>query len=60
MRAQVGPASRNIKSIDEINKFLDTKDTTIFGFFEDPDVALAKLFVKFADKNREKYRFGSR
>ncbi|XP_011202174.1 protein disulfide-isomerase A3 [Bactrocera dorsalis] len=58
MRAQVGPASRNIKSIDEINKFLDTKDTTIFGFFEDPDVALAKLFVKFADKNREKYRFG--
>ncbi|XP_067631255.1 protein disulfide-isomerase A3 [Eurosta solidaginis] len=58
MRAQVGPASRSIKSVDEFNQFLDTKDTTVFGFFEDPDVALAKLFLKFADKNREKYRFG--
>ncbi|XP_030560456.1 protein disulfide-isomerase A3 [Drosophila novamexicana] len=58
MRAQVGPASKQVRSIEELAKFLDTKDTTIFGYFKDIDSQLAKTFLKFADKNREKYRFG--
>ncbi|KAH8401434.1 hypothetical protein KR009_005448, partial [Drosophila setifemur] len=58
MRAQVGPASKNLKSVEELLKFLDTKDTTLFGYFSDVDSKLAKVFLKFADKNREKYRFG--
>ncbi|XP_016958603.1 protein disulfide-isomerase A3 [Drosophila biarmipes] len=58
MRAQVGPASKNVRSVAELVKFLDTKDTTVFGYFSDIDSKLAKVFLKFADKNREKYRFG--
>ena len=58
MRSQVGAASRDIRTLEEFVKFLDTKDTTIFGYFEDADSKLAKNFLKFADKNREKYRFG--
>ncbi|BFG04954.1 protein disulfide-isomerase A3 [Drosophila madeirensis] len=58
MRAQVGPASKNVRSLEELVKFLDTKETSIFGNFEDIDSKLAKIFLKFADKNREKYRFG--
>lgn len=58
MRAQVGPASKEIKSLEEFNKFLDTKDTTIFGYFEDTSSTAAKSFLKFADTFREKYRFG--
>lgn len=58
MRAQVGPASKHVRSVNELIKFLDTKDTTVFGYFSDADSKLAKVFLKFADKNREKYRFG--
>ena len=58
MRSQVGAASRDIRTLEEFVKFLDTKDTTIFGYFQNADSQLAKNFLKFADKNREKYRFG--
>lgn len=58
MRAQVGPASKQIRSLKDLEKFLDTKDTTIFGYFQDMDSKVAKSFLRFADKNREKYRFG--
>ncbi|XP_033152968.1 protein disulfide-isomerase A3 [Drosophila mauritiana] len=58
MRAQVGPASKTVRTVAELKKFLDTKDTTLFGYFSDSDSKLAKIFLKFADKNREKYRFG--
>lgn len=58
MRSQVGPASKEIHTVEELKKFLETKETTIFGYFKDADSKLAKLFLKFADKNREKYRFG--
>uniref|UniRef100_A0A1B0C038 Protein disulfide-isomerase n=1 Tax=Glossina palpalis gambiensis TaxID=67801 RepID=A0A1B0C038_9MUSC len=58
MRAQVGPASKHLIEIDEYEKFLSAKETTLFGYFVSSDSKLAKLFLKFADKNREKYRFG--
>uniref|UniRef100_A0A1L8EE44 Protein disulfide-isomerase n=1 Tax=Haematobia irritans TaxID=7368 RepID=A0A1L8EE44_HAEIR len=58
MRAQVGPASKDIATVADLDKFLGAKETTIFGYFKDIDSKLAKTFLKFADKNREKYRFG--
>jgi len=58
MRAQVGPASKNIQSLEELEKFLGIKETSLFGYFEDMDSKLAKTFLSFADQNREKYRFG--
>lgn len=58
MRAQVGPASKEIRSVEEYEKFLQAKETSLFGYFKDIDSKLAKTFLKFADKNREKYRFG--
>ncbi|XP_013115883.1 protein disulfide-isomerase A3 [Stomoxys calcitrans] len=58
MRAQVGPASKDIGSVADFDKFLSVKETTLFGYFKDMDSKLAKTFLKFADKNREKYRFG--
>lgn len=57
MRAQVGPSSKEIKTVADFEKYLSGKETTIFGFFE-KDSNLKKTFTKFADKNREKYRFG--
>lgn len=57
MRAQVGPSSKEIKTVEEFKKFIAAKETTIFGFFE-KDSNLKKTFTKFADKNREKFRFG--
>lgn len=57
MRAQVGPSSKDVKTVAEFEKFLASKDTSIFGFFES-DSNLKKTFTKFADKNREKFRFG--
>ncbi|XP_055917609.1 protein disulfide-isomerase A3 [Eupeodes corollae] len=57
MRAQVGPASKEIISVEEFDKFLAAKEAAIFGFFE-TDSKVKNIFTKFADKMREKYRFG--
>lgn len=58
MRAQVGPASNEILSMPDLEKFLVDRDTAIFGYFKEPKSALANLFLQYADSNREKYRFG--
>lgn len=58
MRAQVGPASKEINSVSMYEKFLADRDTAVFGYFKDPESALARMFLQFADRNREKYRFG--
>lgn len=57
MRAQVGPASREVNSLEEFEKFIGTHEASIFGFFK-KDSDLKKTFVKYADKMREKLRFG--
>lgn len=57
MKNQVGPASKEIKSVEDLEKFLASTETSIVGFFES-DTNLKKTFNKFADKNREKLRFG--
>ncbi|XP_055389604.1 protein disulfide-isomerase A3 [Condylostylus longicornis] len=57
MKAQVGPASREISKLSDFEKFISNKEASIFGFFES-DSDLKKTFFKFADKKREKLRFG--
>lgn len=57
MKAQTGPASRELKSLAELEKYLSAQETTIVGLFA-KDSALKSVYLKFADKNREKLRFG--
>lgn len=57
MKAQTGPASRELKSVADLDKYLRAQETTILGLFAE-DSPLKSVFLKFADKNREKLRFG--
>lgn len=57
MKAQTGPASRELKSLDELEKYLSAQESTIVGLFAD-NSELKSVFTKFADKQREKLRFG--
>lgn len=57
MKAQTGPASKELKSVEELEKYLQAQETTLIGFFE-KDSALKSVFLKYADKYREKQRFG--
>lgn len=56
MKAQTGPASRELKTLAELEKFLTAQETSIVGFFA-KDSALKTNFLKFAEKYREKHRF---
>lgn len=57
MRAQVGPASRDLASVEAYEKFLAVQESTIIGFFE-KESDLKGNFIKYADMQREKLRFG--
>lgn len=57
MKAQTGPASRELASLEQLEKYLKEQETTVVGFFE-KDSALKSVFLKYADKYREKLRFG--
>lgn len=57
MRAQTGPASKELSSLAELEKYLQAQETTLIGFFE-KDSELKATFLKYADKYREKQRFG--
>ena len=57
MKAQVGPSSKDILTVAEFDKFLAAQETTVFGFFS-KESSLKATYLKYADKNREKLRFG--
>ena len=57
MRAQVGPASKDLLTVDAFDAFLKVQENSIVGFFE-KESDLKGVFIKYADKQREKYRFG--
>jgi hypothetical protein len=57
MRAQVGPASKDILTVEAFETFLKVQEASIVGFFE-KESELKSVFFKFADKKREKHRFG--
>ncbi|XP_014662378.1 PREDICTED: protein disulfide-isomerase A3-like [Priapulus caudatus] len=56
MRGQVGAASKEVKSVEEMEKFLENSVAGIIGFF-DSETDLYKIFKKTADSFREEYRF---
>lgn len=56
MKAQTGPSSRELNNIEEFNKFTRVQENSVIGFFEN-DSDLKKVYLKYADKFREKIRF---
>lgn len=57
MKAQVGPSSKELTSLEEFEKFLKAEnDVSVVGFFE-KESDLKTAFLKLADKLREKVRF---
>lgn len=56
MRGQAGASSKEIKTVEELEKFIDNDDYSIVGFFE-KETKLKDSFVKLADMERERYRF---
>lgn len=57
MKAQTGPASKDLLTVAEIEDYLKVQETTVIGFFE-KETDLKTVFLKYADKFREKLRFG--
>lgn len=58
MRSQVGPASKELKSVSDFEAFVAKDDVAIIAFLAEKDSKLEKTFQKVADKLREKSRFG--
>lgn len=56
MKAQVGPGSKVISSVEEFNKVISKNDVVIVGFFK-KDSDLQSTFLNLADKLREKVNF---
>lgn len=58
MKAQVGPASRELKTVADLEKFLiSEKESVVVGFFE-KESDLKAAFLQLANKQREKIQFG--
>jgi len=56
MRSQVGPASKEVKTVAEAEVLLAKTEVVIFGFGA-ADSTIMKTFAKTADKLRENYMF---
>ncbi|KAK7595556.1 hypothetical protein V9T40_013381 [Parthenolecanium corni] len=56
MKAQVGPGSKVISSVEDFNKVTSKDDVVIVGFFK-KDSDLKSTFMNLADKLREKVAF---
>jgi protein disulfide isomerase family A protein 3 len=57
MKSRAGPTSKELNSVQEVEKFLNNNEHSIIGFFSSGDSALASEFKKVADALNEKYRF---
>jgi protein disulfide-isomerase A3 len=57
MRTKAGPASKELKSVADAEKFLKVEEHGIIGFFSKADSAFAGEFKKVADQLAENYRF---
>lgn len=57
MKAQTGPASKELLTVAAFDAFVAVQETSVLGFFES-DSELKKTFQRYADKFREKVRFG--
>lgn len=57
MRAQVGPSSKELKTVADYEAFLNKDEVVVIGFFE-KESDLKGDFLKTADKMREEVTFG--
>lgn len=57
MQSYSGPASKELATLAALDKFLTAQETSIVGLFE-KESALKSVFLKYADKYRQKLRFG--
>lgn len=57
MRTKAGPSAKEIKSVDELEKFLNNFEHSIVAFVKSADSTLAAEFKKVADSLAESYRF---
>lgn len=57
MQAQTGPASKDLLKVADAEAYLKVQETTVIGLFE-KESDLKTVFLKYADKMREKSRFG--
>jgi len=58
MKAQVGPVSKLLKSIEDVESFITKPDVAIVGFFKSDDSSLKSAYLKVAEKLKEEGRFG--
>ncbi|KAG5849092.1 hypothetical protein ANANG_G00106360 [Anguilla anguilla] len=57
LKKQAGPASVEIKTVAEFEKFVGDRDASIVGFFADGGSSAQAEFLKSANSLRETYRF---
>ncbi|OCT89683.1 protein disulfide-isomerase A3 [Xenopus laevis] len=57
MKKQAGPASVDLRSLEEFEKFIADKDASVVGFFRDLYSGPHSEFLKAANTLRENYRF---
>uniref|UniRef100_A0ABD2WL77 Protein disulfide-isomerase n=1 Tax=Trichogramma kaykai TaxID=54128 RepID=A0ABD2WL77_9HYME len=57
MRAQVGPASKELKTAEDLSNFLNSDEVSVVGFFEKDDGKLSAAYHAVTKKLREKVRF---
>lgn len=57
MKSIVGPASKDLLSLEAFEAFLKVQETSVVGFFQ-KESDLKGVFLKYADSQRERLRFG--
>ena len=56
MRGQVGPSSKELNTVADLEKFIANEEHSVIGFFPE-DSKLKDSFQKVADTERDRYRF---
>ncbi|KAJ8412976.1 hypothetical protein AAFF_G00105580 [Aldrovandia affinis] len=57
LKKQAGPASVEIKTVADFEKFVGDRDASVVGFFADKSSSAQSEFLKSASTLRESYRF---
>lgn len=58
MKSKLGPASRELRSIDDVDEFLNYSELIVIGFFEAGATELNETFHQLADAFSNRIRFG--
>lgn len=58
MKSKAGPAFRPLNTLADYEKFLESNDHSIIGYFDSDTNSFKDAFVKVAGQLSEKLRFG--